>query len=73
MSLLMIDVDHFKRYNDFYGHQRGDDCLRQIAQAVKIALRRPYDLVARYGGEEFACLLPNAEIAGALIVAQKIH
>jgi PleD family two-component response regulator len=58
MSLLMIDVDHFKRYNDHYGHQAGDDCLRTVAGALAAALHRSGELVARYGGEEFAIILP---------------
>ena len=75
VSLLMIDVDHFKLYNDCYGHQAGDRCLRAIAQAVRspAALKRPGDLLARYGGEELVVLLPNTERAGALCTAQAIQ
>ncbi len=65
VSLAMIDVDHFKRYNDHYGHQRGDDCLRLVARSLRESLRRPADLVARYGGEEFVCVLPETDLAGA--------
>lgn len=65
LSLLMVDVDFFKRYNDTYGHQGGDTCLQQVAQCIKRTLCRPYDLVARYGGEEFACLLPDTGPEGA--------
>jgi diguanylate cyclase (GGDEF)-like protein len=65
LSLLLIDVDHFKLYNDRYGHQMGDACLRQVAQALLTACRRPADLVARYGGEEFLMLLPETPRAGA--------
>ncbi|MBA2926726.1 diguanylate cyclase [Pseudomonas sp. P7] len=72
ISLLMIDIDHFKLYNDHYGHQQGDECLRAVANVIKKALRRPYDSVARYGGEEFACILPNTDAAGALKVAQGV-
>ncbi|MDC7825005.1 diguanylate cyclase [Pseudomonas sp. BLCC-B13] len=72
ISLIMIDVDYFKKYNDHYGHQAGDQCLRRLAQAVASILNRPYDLLARYGGEEFACLLPDTDQRGAKLVAQKI-
>lgn len=72
LSLIMIDVDYFKKYNDHYGHQAGDQCLRLLAQTVAGTLNRPYDLLARYGGEEFACLLPDTDQNGAKEVAQKI-
>ena len=61
LSLVMLDVDFFKRYNDRYGHARGDECLRAVAQAVAAQCMRPMDLVARYGGEEFAIVLPETE------------
>ena len=64
LSVVMIDVDHFKRYNDRYGHQAGDDCLRRLAAEFKAGLQRPTDLVARYGGEEFVCLLAETPLAG---------
>jgi diguanylate cyclase (GGDEF)-like protein len=73
LSLIMVDVDHFKLYNDRYGHQAGDDCLRQVALALKSGLRRPADLVARYGGEEFACILPDTGFADALAMAQDME
>ncbi|MEM9274883.1 MAG: diguanylate cyclase [Cyanobacteria bacterium P01_F01_bin.143] len=73
LSLILCDVDHFKLYNDFYGHLQGDDCLCQVAQAIAQALSRPADLVARYGGEEFAVILPNTDIAGTHEVANKIQ
>lgn len=71
-SLLMLDVDHFKAYNDRYGHQAGDRCLKMIAQCMKTALRRPADMAARYGGEEFSIILPDTDEEGALFVAQAI-
>ena len=73
LSLIMVDVDHFKPYNDRYGHQAGDDCLRQVALTLKSCLRRPADLVARYGGEEFACILPDTGFENALAMAQDME
>lgn len=73
LSLLMVDVDHFKRYNDHYGHAAGDECLQHIAQALKCTLTRPGDVVARFGGEEFVCLLPETEASGAVAVAQMLQ
>jgi diguanylate cyclase (GGDEF)-like protein/PAS domain S-box-containing protein len=72
LSLLMLDVDLFKMYNDTYGHQRGDSCLKQIAEACMDVVSRPGDLVARFGGEEFVVALPNTESEGALQVANEI-
>jgi diguanylate cyclase (GGDEF)-like protein len=73
LSLILCDVDFFKRYNDHYGHQAGDECLIQIAGALNRAARRPADLVARYGGEEFALILPNTSSIGAVRVVKKIQ
>lgn len=73
LALILCDVDYFKRYNDYYGHQGGDDCLRQVALAMSRAVKRPADLLARYGGEEFVVILPNTEIEGAASVAQAIR
>nr|WP_295770937.1 diguanylate cyclase [Rhodoferax sp.] len=73
LSVIMVDVDHFKLFNDRYGHQAGDDCLRQIALTLKSGLRRPADLVARYGGEEFACILPDTGFDDALAMAQEME
>lgn len=70
LTLMLGDVDFFKRYNDIYGHQAGDACLTQVAQALQGGLRRPGDFVARYGGEEFAILLPGVGTADALRLAQ---
>lgn len=72
ISLLMIDVDHFKKYNDSYGHVAGDQCLQQVASAISEAARREVDVAARYGGEEFAVLLPACGRAGATLVAERI-
>ncbi len=73
LSLILFDVDFFKLYNDTYGHLAGDDCLRQLASALKNIVKRPADLVARYGGEEFAVILPNTEIQGAIYLAETIR
>lgn len=72
VSLLMLDVDHFKRFNDLYGHQAGDDCLRAVAQAVVGAVRQT-DIVARYGGEEMAIILPLVDTPGAAETAEKVR
>jgi len=72
VSLLMIDVDHFKLYNDLYGHPKGDDCLQHVTQALLSACKRPADLVARYGGEEFVMLLPQTPRLGAKHVAGQV-
>ncbi len=73
LSLLMIDVDYFKRYNDAYGHLAGDECLRQVAEAMARVTQRASDTLARYGGEEFAILLPATEPDGAVVVAERIR
>ncbi len=70
LSLVLFDVDAFKAYNDNYGHQAGDDCLKRIAGALRSCCRRPSDLAARYGGEEFAIILPETELAGAARIAE---
>ncbi|WP_231570208.1 MULTISPECIES: diguanylate cyclase [Pseudomonas] len=73
LSLLMVDVDYFKKYNDLYGHLQGDQCLRDVAQAMNVSVHRPHDQACRFGGEEFAVLLPDTDEAGAMKVAQKLH
>ena len=73
IAMLMCDVDFFKLFNDTYGHQAGDDCLRKVATAISLNTERPSDLVARYGGEEFVVVLPETTIGGALMVAEKIR
>jgi diguanylate cyclase (GGDEF)-like protein len=70
LALLLVDVDHFKRYNDRYGHPAGDECLRRVAAVLREHGRRPTDLVARIGGEEFALLMPHEDVAGAFALAQ---
>ena len=73
LTLLMIDVDHFKAFNDRHGHHGGDEALRTVAQAIDGNIRRPADLVARYGGEEFAVVLPNTDAKGAWVIAEHIR
>lgn len=73
LSLILCDVDFFKSYNDTYGHQVGDYCLRQVARAISRSVKRPADLVARYGGEEFALILPNTNAEGAVQLAEKVR
>lgn len=72
-SVIMIDVDFFKAYNDNYGHGLGDECLVQVARAMRQVIKRPNDLLARYGGEEFAVILPETPTEGALQVANELH
>jgi diguanylate cyclase (GGDEF)-like protein len=73
LSLIMIDVDHFKRFNDRYGHLRGDTGLQAVAKALSGVIKRPYDLLALYGGEEFACVLPNTGLAEAVQIAERMQ
>ena len=73
ISLLMIDVDYFKLYNDSFGHLAGDEALRQVAEAIRGSCSRPTDLPARYGGEEFALVLPNTSPGGARLIAEKLR
>ncbi|MGB5712003.1 MAG: diguanylate cyclase, partial [Waterburya sp.] len=73
LSLILCDIDHFKLYNDTYGHQAGDRCLQKVAQAISKVIKRPADLVARYGGEEFVLVLPNTPMEGAKYLAQQVR
>jgi diguanylate cyclase (GGDEF)-like protein len=73
VSVILIDIDFFKRYNDHYGHQAGDEALKSVAAALKDRLRRSHDMVARYGGEEFACILPETPAEGAYVKALELE
>ncbi len=73
LSLILIDVDNFKLYNDTYGHQKGDSCLRGVATVLQEVPKRPRDFMARYGGEEFVCILPNTDFDGAMLLAERIR
>jgi diguanylate cyclase (GGDEF)-like protein/PAS domain S-box-containing protein len=73
LSLIMVDIDYFKLFNDYYGHVAGDECLRQIGRVMAESAARPADLSARYGGEEFVCILPETDSEGAVVIAEKIR
>jgi diguanylate cyclase (GGDEF)-like protein len=73
LSLVMIDIDHFKSFNDAFGHLDGDECLRRVAGALRAQLKRPADIAARYGGEEFCLVLPDTDAAGAKEVAESVR
>lgn len=73
MSFILCDVDFFKAYNDHYGHQKGDECLREVADVLVSCMKRPADFVARYGGEEFAIIMPQTKLEGAMQIADAIH
>ena len=73
LSLLMIDIDHFKAFNDRYGHQRGDECIQEVAGVLRAAAHRPADLACRYGGEEFSVVLAETGATGAFAVAETIR
>ncbi|MCW9040943.1 MAG: PleD family two-component system response regulator [Rhodospirillales bacterium] len=73
LSVILMDIDHFKQFNDTYGHAAGDDCLQKVGAALKEVVRRPADLVARYGGEEFVCVLPDTDSEGATQVAEAVR
>jgi diguanylate cyclase (GGDEF)-like protein len=73
LAIILVDVDHFKAFNDRYGHGSGDDCLRRVASALQQGCRRAGDLVARYGGEEFVVLLPDTLLDGAMSLAARLR
>ena len=73
ISLVLIDIDYFKLYNDNYGHLKGDECLQKVAETLEHAVQRPADIVARYGGEEFAVVLPNTNAHGAIKIADALR
>jgi len=73
ISLLMIDIDFFKKYNDYYGHVQGDNCLKEVSRIINTKLKRPGDMLARYGGEEFVIILPNTDSKGAALMGENIR
>ncbi|MEO5363935.1 MAG: diguanylate cyclase [Magnetococcus sp. DMHC-8] len=73
LSLILMDIDFFKPFNDHYGHAAGDECLRQVAHALAHTMTRPIDLVARYGGEEFVCVLPGTDLEGLTVVGNRLR
>lgn len=73
LGLIMMDIDHFKAFNDHYGHLQGDECLTSVAQQLKAAVQRPRDFVARFGGEEFIVLLPSIQAEGVRVVAERLQ
>jgi diguanylate cyclase (GGDEF)-like protein len=73
LALILMDIDHFKLYNDHYGHAAGDECIKTVAHTIGSCMKRPVDFVGRYGGEEFVCLLPETDWAGARAVAERIR
>ena len=73
LTLILLDIDCFKPYNDYFGHPQGDWCLKQMAQMLRSCLKRPGDMVARYGGEEFLLILPHTDTEGAMAIARQIR
>jgi diguanylate cyclase (GGDEF)-like protein len=72
LSLMMVDIDFFKKYNDTYGHLKGDECLKIVAETLQSSTTRKEDFVVRYGGEEFIIVLPNANESGAVMIAERM-
>jgi len=73
LTIIMIDIDFFKKYNDGYGHQGGDDCLKAVASILNTTISRPGDFIARYGGEEFVVILPRTDAKGAAVIAEQLR
>jgi diguanylate cyclase (GGDEF)-like protein len=73
LSVILLDIDHFKKFNDTFGHLTGDECLKLVAAGVAAEVRRPADLIARYGGEEFCAVLPETPMEGALVLAEQMR
>jgi len=73
LSVVMMDIDHFKNVNDQYGHLVGDECIKSVAHTLSKALKRPSDDVCRYGGEEFALILPSTDLEGALVLVEQLR
>ena len=73
LAVIMIDIDFFKKFNDGYGHQGGDDCLKEIAKTLEETVTRPGDFIARYGGEEFVVILPRTDSEGASVIAEQLR
>lgn len=73
LGVILCDIDYFKQYNDHYGHQKGDECLKKVAAILRTTVHRPSDLIARYGGEEFVALLPNTGMEACMIIAEKMR
>ena len=73
LFLILFDVDHFKQFNDIYGHQAGDDCLRRVASLALVCVHRPQDMVFRYGGEEFVVALPETDGLAAMAIAERLR
>lgn len=73
LSIIMIDIDNFKAFNDHYGHQVGDECIKHVAHSFSVCIKRKIDIIARYGGEEFICVLPNTTNSDAVVLAEALR